>query len=141
MRRAQWRRQRFCNGGVRSAHVGAASIGEQDHFPTRLHFQMHRNALNPVGVHQISQLQREEEFNFVDVPFYPLNSEGGGDDPVGRGYMCTRATDEEVLDKRGHRAKYTEALQEAYGFTSIWDRWNATSGLLPTPVYLSLIHI
>lgn len=82
-----------------------------------------------------AQLEREEEFNFVDVPFYALNSEGGGGEAIGSGYMCTRATDEEVLDRRGHRAKYTDALQEAYGFTSIWEGWNAASGLLPTPVY------
>jgi hypothetical protein len=81
------------------------------------------------------QLEREEEFNFVEVPFFNLSSDGGGDEPAGRGYMCTRASDAEVLDTRGHRAKYTEALQESYGFTSIWDGWNASSGLLPTPVY------
>jgi len=57
----------------------------------------------------------------VEVPFYPLRSEAGGggegaaaagddDEAVGTGYMCTRSTDQEVLDNRGHRAKYTEAL-------------------------------
>ena len=51
VRRAQWRRQRVCNGGVRSAHVGAASVGEQNRFRTRLH-STYCNALNPVGVHQ-----------------------------------------------------------------------------------------
>ena len=56
----------------------------------------------------------------MEVPFYPLRSEAGGggegaaaagdDEAVGTGYMCTRSTDQEVLDNRGHRAKYTEAL-------------------------------
>ena len=56
----------------------------------------------------------------MEVPFYPLRSEAGGggegaaaagdEEAVGTGYMCTRSTDEEVLDNRGHRAKYTEAL-------------------------------
>lgn len=80
-------------------------------------------------------LQREEEFNFVKVPFYPLLKDGGGEAPLGEGYMCTRASDGEVLDRRGHRVKYTEALQGHYGFTSIWDQWGSDSGLLPTPVY------
>ena len=52
------------------------------------------------------------------------------------GYMCTRSTDEEVLDNRGHRAKYTAALEPHFGFTSIWgEQWGFESGLLPTPVY------
>ena len=56
----------------------------------------------------------------MEVPFFPLRSEAGGggegaaaagdDEAVGTGYMCTRSTDQEVLDNRGHRAKYTEAL-------------------------------
>ena len=56
----------------------------------------------------------------MEVPFFPLRSAGGGgegaaaagddDEAVGTGYMCTRSTDQEVLDNRGHRAKYTEAL-------------------------------
>eukprot|EP01052_Picozoa_sp_SAG31_P008964 SAG31_NODE_461_length_15359_cov_8.989253_3_plen_134_part_00 len=57
------------------------------------------------------------------------------DEPLGYGYMCTRSTDAEILDVRGHREKYTAALQEHYGFTSIWDNWGPDSGLLPTPVY------
>ena len=44
--------------------------------------------------------------------------------------MCTRSSDAEVLDNRGHRVKYTEDLQETFGFTSIWDGWDASSGLV-----------
>ena len=80
------------------------------------------------------------------MPFFTL-PEGdtglrGGDEgsaadeePLGYGYMCTRSTDAEILDVRGHREKYTAALQEHYGFTSIWDEWGPESGILPTPVY------
>lgn len=80
-------------------------------------------------------LQREEEFNFVEVSFFPLNSDGGGDEPLGKGFMCTRSSDAEVLDRRRHREKYTQALQEHFGFTSVWDQLTSDSGLRPTPVY------
>ena len=81
-------------------------------------------------------LEREEEYNFVEIPFYPLTSNDVEDQEIGRGWMCTRSTDEEVLDIRGHRAKYSSFLAPHYDSVSIWDEWGTDSGILPCPVYL-----
>ena len=78
-------------------------------------------------------LEREEEFNFVEVPIYPLGG-GASSPPESTGIMCTRATDEEVLDRRGHRAKYEAALSPHFGSVTVWG-WGADSGLRPCPVY------
>ena len=77
-------------------------------------------------------LEREEEFDFADVPFYALDGRAGARGPaLGRGYMCVRSDDAEVLGRRGLRDKYA-----AHGLTSIWDAWGEPeSGILPCPVY------
>ena len=77
------------------------------------------------------------EYNFVETPFYPLKSDS--EDPnkeIGRGYMCTRSTDHEVLDKRGLRTKYSAYLSPHFEFVSVWDDWPQGCGILPCPVYL-----
>ena len=77
-------------------------------------------------------LEREEEFDFADVPFYALDGRAGARGPaLGRGYMCVRSDDAEVLGRRGLRDKYA-----AHGLASIWDAWGKPeSGILPCPVY------
>lgn len=50
--------------------------------------------------------------------------------------MCTRSTDEEVLDNRGYREKYNNYLEPHFGSTSVWDEWGDDSGILPCPIYL-----
>ena len=84
-------------------------------------------------------LEREEEYNFVEIPFYKTlvsDAAAGDDGELGRGWMCTRSTDEEVLNVRGHRAKYSEFLTPHFDKVSIWDEWGTDSGILPCPVYL-----
>ncbi|GMH92446.1 hypothetical protein TrST_g1897 [Triparma strigata] len=82
-------------------------------------------------------LEREEEYNFVRIPVYPLlSSPLPKSTPVGSGYMCTRSTDFEVLTTRSLFSKYEPHLQPNYGFVSVWDEWGSDSGILPCPVYL-----
>lgn len=51
------------------------------------------------------------------------------------GYMCTRSTDDEVLQTRGLHEKYRQYLEPAFGFTSIWgEQWGEDSGIRPCPV-------
>jgi hypothetical protein len=87
-------------------------------------------------------LAREEEFNFVRVRVHPLdlgqNGAGGGSGVVAKaeteGWMCTRSTDDDVLNRPGLREKYGRHLEPAFGTTSVWG-WAEDSGILPCPVY------
>ena len=75
-------------------------------------------------------LAREEEFDFVRIPFFDLAT----DAPLGTGFMCTRSTDEEAFGARGLRPKYEALLGPHFPTVSIWS-WGPDSGILPCPVY------
>ena len=76
-------------------------------------------------------LEREEEFDIVQVPFLDMDAEK----PSTTGILCRRWTDDMYAQRWGERR-----LAEKYGphgITSIWDQWTKPdSGILPCAAYL-----
>lgn len=76
--------------------------------------------------------EREEEFDFVETAFEPLEE---GAEPLGGnvGFMCTRSTDEK-MKTTSLWERYERYLKPAYGEVSVWG-WGPDSGIRPCPVY------
>jgi len=79
-------------------------------------------------------LEREEEFDIVEVPF-DTNDENGlpGTRPTKTGTLCTRYTDEGFVERWG-KDRFKENYGK-YGIETIWG-WKRDSGLRPCRVYL-----
>lgn len=81
-------------------------------------------------------LEREEEFDIVEVPFVEFSDYDGSNsvfEAAKKGTLCTRYTDEGFVERWG-----TERFDEnygKYGIQSIWG-WQRDSGLRPCRVYL-----
>mmetsp|Transcript_25359 Transcript_25359/g.70536 ORF Transcript_25359/g.70536 Transcript_25359/m.70536 type:complete len:252 (+) Transcript_25359:118-873(+) len=75
--------------------------------------------------------EREEEFDFVEAEFEPLEEDAP---TLGRnvGFMCTRSSDEK-LQKSSLWDRYRRHLK-SYGEIVVWG-WAPDSGILPCPVY------
>ena len=87
------------------------------------------------GVPSLAFLEREEEFDFLLVPYEELD---GGDSVHGgeqskKGILCARSTDATYLD-RWDQARFDDHFTR-YGIDSIWN-WTPDSGLRPCAVYL-----
>jgi hypothetical protein len=78
-------------------------------------------------------LEREEEFDIVQVPFVDLESSGGDSRSVAKGIICTRSTDEEYIRKWGQE-RFDDHYRK-YGIETIW-KWHRDSGLRPCAIYL-----
>lgn len=82
-------------------------------------------------------LEREEEFDIVEVPFGDFPENDGTDDGVPRfantGTLCTRYTDEGFVERWGND-RFEENYGN-YGIQTIWG-WERDSGLRPCRVYL-----
>jgi hypothetical protein len=87
-------------------------------------------------------LEREEEFDIVEVPFVELANAGNNDDDCGTGtststittgVLCTRFTDEGYI-KRWGIERFNKHYNK-YGIETIWGYKN-NSGLRPCRVYL-----
>eukprot|EP00537_Pseudo-nitzschia_pungens_P011967 CAMPEP_0172388528 /NCGR_PEP_ID=MMETSP1061-20121228/5611_1 /TAXON_ID=37318 /ORGANISM="Pseudo-nitzschia pungens, Strain cf. pungens" /LENGTH=286 /DNA_ID=CAMNT_0013118443 /DNA_START=114 /DNA_END=974 /DNA_ORIENTATION=- len=97
-------------------------------------------------------LEREEEFDIVEVPFVEFSDSNGktgdNDEPTAAaataaaaaaatatklGTLCTRFTDQGYLERWG-KSRFDEKISR-YGIDTIWG-WEADSGLLPCRVYL-----
>lgn len=75
-------------------------------------------------------LEREEEFDIVEVPFVELSDQDG---EAKKGTLCTRYTDEEFVERWG-KDRFEENYGK-YGIKTIWG-WERDSGLRPCRVYL-----
>lgn len=82
-------------------------------------------------------LEREEEFDIVEVPFVDFSDAVGNVDGVSApskiGTLCTRYTDEGFVERWG-KDRFDENYGK-YGIHTIWG-WERDSGLLPCRVYL-----
>lgn len=79
-------------------------------------------------------LEREEEFDIVEVPFVDFSDkDGSADVPMKKGVLCTRYTDEGFVERWGEN-RFEENYGK-YGIQTIWG-WKRDSGLRPCRVYL-----
>eukprot|EP00527_Entomoneis_sp_CCMP2396_P002770 CAMPEP_0198146240 /NCGR_PEP_ID=MMETSP1443-20131203/28301_1 /TAXON_ID=186043 /ORGANISM="Entomoneis sp., Strain CCMP2396" /LENGTH=269 /DNA_ID=CAMNT_0043810129 /DNA_START=161 /DNA_END=970 /DNA_ORIENTATION=- len=84
-------------------------------------------------------LEREEEFNFAQVPFVELNDGSGGvshelaEESSKTGIICTKSTDQTYLERWGQ--DHFENFYGVYGVKTIW-HWPHDSGMRPCAVYL-----
>jgi len=77
-------------------------------------------------------LEREEEFDIVEVPFVDF-SDNGDNKTEKKGTLCTRYTDEGFVERWG-QDRFDENYCK-YGIQTIWG-WEHDSGLRPCRVYL-----
>eukprot|EP00658_Telonema_sp_P-2_P062654 TRINITY_DN51337_c0_g1_i1.p1 TRINITY_DN51337_c0_g1~~TRINITY_DN51337_c0_g1_i1.p1 ORF type:complete len:252 (+),score=65.59 TRINITY_DN51337_c0_g1_i1:108-758(+) len=76
--------------------------------------------------------EREEEFDFVEVDFDPMDPMAPGLER-NVGFMCTASTDDK-LRTTSLWDRYVRHLEVAYGEVKVWS-WGTESGILPCPVY------
>jgi hypothetical protein len=96
-------------------------------------FEVPADELMADGIPSQAFLEREEEFDVITVPYFPV-------DPVSQqvfaeesqqGVICQRGSDELYIQRWGE-----ERFQEYYGQYGIQTIWNWTEGLRPCAVYL-----
>jgi len=93
------------------------------------------------GIPSRAFLEREEEFDIIEAPYFELDEDDGGDgtapnnskQTMKKGILCTRSTDETYLAKWGSD-RFDEHYRK-YGIDTIWG-WKEDSGLRPCAVYL-----
>jgi len=79
-------------------------------------------------------LEREEEFDIVEVPFLEFLDNGVGvDGAAKKGTLCTRYSDKGFVERWG-KDRFEENYGK-YGIKTIWG-WERDSGLRPCRVYL-----
>lgn len=83
-------------------------------------------------------LEREEEFDIVEVPFLDFSESNSDPDKTAEratklGTLCTRFTDQGYVERWG-KQRFDENYGR-FGIDTIWG-WEADSGLLPCRVYL-----
>lgn len=102
-------------------------------------FEVSNKDMMKDGVPSQAYLEREEEFNIVQVPYTPSDSDrpdssfSSRQGHTRRGIICERSTDEEYL-KRWGEERFREHYKQ-YGVDTIWG-WDENSGLRPCAVYL-----
>jgi hypothetical protein len=85
------------------------------------------------GIPSTAFLEREEEFDIIQVPFIDFDRSKTEIVADSKGTLCTRFTDEGYV-KRWGEARFVEHYTK-YGIATIWD-FKYDSGLLPCQVYL-----
>lgn len=85
-------------------------------------------------------LEREEEYNIIEVPYVDFSDDGDDDTAEGeegayekRGVLCTRFSDDGFVERWG-QARFDKNYGD-YGLPTIWG-WGPDSGLRPCRVYL-----
>jgi hypothetical protein len=112
--------------------------------------QQQQQPLAP-GIPSRAFLEREDNFELVQVPFFELHNDVNGDDHDDKhqkqkfehvkttspatcmGLLCVRSTDEAYIQQWGEDR--FERYYGQYGLHTIWN-WQPDSGLLPCAVYL-----
>ena len=86
------------------------------------------------GVPSPAFLEREEEFDIVEVPYVPLNQkQNQSTHNNNKGLICARSTDQAYLQRWGSE-RFDRHFRQ-YGVDTIWG-WEKDSGLRPCAVYL-----
>jgi hypothetical protein len=80
------------------------------------------------GVPTKAFLEREEEFDIIEVPFFDYQT-----NTTSQGILCTKFTDEGYIQRWGED-RFNDHFKK-YGFDTIWG-WQRDSGLRPCHVYL-----
>jgi len=86
-------------------------------------------------------LEREEEFDIVEVPFVEFSDCDGRNtvfEDAKKGTLCTRYTDEGFVERWG-KERFDENYGK-YGIQTIWG-WQRNSGLRPCRVYLRHFYL
>lgn len=94
-------------------------------------FEVPNDDMMADGVPSPAFLEREEEFNIVEVPYFELGDDGQGQPK--KAILCTSSTDKEYVSRWG-RERFDKQFVH-YGINTIWG-WKPDSGLLPCQVYL-----
>lgn len=96
----------------------------------------------PPGIPSRAFLEREDNFELLQVPFWELDMNGTPlqqddeattTDHSKRGVLCVRSTDEAYIRQWGHER--FERYYGQFGLHTIWN-WQPDSGLLPCAIYL-----
>lgn len=87
------------------------------------------------GVPSQEFLEREEEFNIIQVPYinFECDRKSTAETKFSVGVICTRSTDEAFL-KRWGEERFNEHFRK-YGIETIWG-WTPDSGLRPCAIYM-----
>lgn len=95
--------------------------------------------LTEVGVPR-AFLEREAEFDIVEVPFIDLGSDASSENGNSsdescsqKGIICTRSTDEAYVERWGEE-RFNDQYRK-YGVDTVWG-WEKDSGLRPCAIYL-----
>lgn len=92
-------------------------------------FEVPNTLMMADGIPSREFLEREEEFDIVEVPYQELDE--SVDTKVG--VICARSTDEAYLQRWG-KERFDQQYSK-YGIDTIWN-WSKDSGLRPCAVYL-----
>lgn len=90
-------------------------------------FEVPNDDMMDNGVPSPTFLEREEEFDIIEVPYEESDSKES------RGILCAAGTDE-IYMKRWGKERF-EVNYKKYGIDKIWG-WERDSGLRPCAVYL-----
>eukprot|EP00980_Cylindrotheca_fusiformis_P008285 scaffold1736_cov127-Cylindrotheca_fusiformis.AAC.99 len=96
-------------------------------------FEVPNDNMMEDGIPSASYLEREEEFNIIEVPYIDFHESEGDSGTIKSGVLCTAGTDDIYLDRWGEER--FEKNYRKYGVDKIWG-WERDSGLRPCAVYL-----
>jgi hypothetical protein len=122
---------------METLQMSSLSVEYEEGFPGFVAsvFEVPNNDMMADGIPSEKFLEREAEFNIIEVPFVPLDEdeEDKSSGSESKGVICTRSTDEAYV-KRWGTDRFQEDFQK-YGIDTIWG-WSKESGLRPCAVYL-----
>jgi hypothetical protein len=95
-------------------------------------FKVPNNDMMEDGVPSLAFLEREEEFNIIEVPYISLDGTSG-EQLHTRGIICAGSTDEAYITRWGED-RFEKHFKQ-YGIDKIWG-WEKDSGLRPCAIYL-----
>jgi hypothetical protein len=107
--------------------LSAEYAGEDSSFICSV-FEVPNKDMMESGVPSEAFLEREEEFDIVNVPYVELKN-----GKILEGILCTASTDDEYLNKWGKER--FEKHYGQYGVSTIWG-WQRDSCLKPCAIYL-----
>ena len=101
-------------------------------------FEVPNNDMMHDGIPSRAFMEREEEFNIIEVEYIELESsqlenQNDGKEKQNVGILCTSSTDEAYLERWG-KQRFEDNYRK-YGIEQIWG-WPYDSGLRPCAVYL-----
>jgi len=105
-------------------------------------FEVSNDDMMENGIPSGAFLEREEEFDIIEVPFVDLGTNRWhnsnidnelAEESMSKGIICARSSDDKYLGKWGEQHFHDQYRK--YGVESIWG-WSEESGLRPCAVYL-----